>query len=256
MVLVTGAAQGLGAACAVRAAALGAEALVLTDRSPQGQAVADQLGDAGPQTLFVPAELASEDDCRRVVRAGARRFGRLDGMVLSAGLSTRGTLETTTVALWDELFAVNVRAPFLLLQEAARVMDGGGSVVVIGSLAAHGGSAELMAYAATKAALATLAKNVAVQLQPARVRVNVLNLGWTLTEGEHAVQLATGQPEDWLGAAEASRPFGRLLRPADVAPMVTYLLSDAAGMVTGSVIDFDQTVHGPFHDPTVGRPQR
>jgi NAD(P)-dependent dehydrogenase (short-subunit alcohol dehydrogenase family) len=69
---------------------------------------------------------------------------------------------------------------------------------------------------------------------------------WTATEGEHGVQTDTGRPAGWLAEADASRPFGRLLRPDDIAPMVTYLLSDAAQMVTGSVIDFDQTVHGPY----------
>jgi NAD(P)-dependent dehydrogenase (short-subunit alcohol dehydrogenase family) len=103
-----------------------------------------------------------------------------------------------------------------------------------------------MAYAASKGALATLTRNLGYALQPDRIRVNGLNIGWTATEGEHGVQTGTGQAGDWLAEADASRPFGRLLRPQDIAPMATYLLSDAAAMVTGSVVDFDQTVHGPY----------
>jgi NAD(P)-dependent dehydrogenase (short-subunit alcohol dehydrogenase family) len=103
-----------------------------------------------------------------------------------------------------------------------------------------------MAYAASKGALATLTRNAGYALQPDRIRVNGLNIGWTATEGEHGVQTGTGAGEDWLAEADASRPFGRLLRPDDIAPMVAYLLSDAAEMVTGSVVDFDQTVHGPY----------
>jgi NAD(P)-dependent dehydrogenase (short-subunit alcohol dehydrogenase family) len=113
-------------------------------------------------------------------------------------------------------------------------------------MASHGGESVLTAYSASKAALATLARNVAYQLQPDRIRVNGLNIGWTATEGEHGVQTDTGRPAGWLAEADASRPFGRLLRPDDIAPIVTYLLSDAAQLVTGSVIDFDQTVHGPY----------
>jgi NAD(P)-dependent dehydrogenase (short-subunit alcohol dehydrogenase family) len=104
----------------------------------------------------------------------------------------------------------------------------------------------LTAYAASKGALATLTRNAGYALQPDRIRVNGLNIGWTATEGEHAVQTGTGEPGHWLAAADAGRPFGRLLRPDDIAPMVTYLLSDAGAMVTGSVIDYDQTLHGPY----------
>jgi NAD(P)-dependent dehydrogenase (short-subunit alcohol dehydrogenase family) len=116
------------------------------------------------------------------------------------------------------------------------------------TMASHGGEPVLMAYAASKGALATLTRNAGYALQPDRIRVNGLNIGWTATEGEHGVQTGTGQPDDWLAEADASRPFGRLLRPADIAPVATYLLSDASEMVTGSVIDFDQTVHGPYGD--------
>jgi NAD(P)-dependent dehydrogenase (short-subunit alcohol dehydrogenase family) len=244
VVAVTGATQGLGAAIARRAAALGAAGLVVVGRDrARGEAVAAELGAA-----FVAADLATVEGARAVVPACERRFGRLDGLVNAAGLSSRGTLDDTTPELWDRLFAVNARAPFLLLQAAAPLMRraGGGSVVNIGTMASHGGEPVLMGYSASKAALATLTRNAGYALQPDRIRVNGLNIGWTATEGEHGVQARTGQPADWLAAADASRPFGRLLRPDDIAPMATYLLSDAAAMVTGSVIDYDQTVHGPY----------
>jgi len=93
------------------------------------------------------------------------------------------------------------------------------------TMASHGGEPVLTAYAASKAALAVLTKNAGHSLQPDRIRVNGLNIGWTATEGEHVVQMGVGQAEDWLAEADASRPFGRLLRPGDIAPMVTYLLS-------------------------------
>jgi NAD(P)-dependent dehydrogenase (short-subunit alcohol dehydrogenase family) len=244
VLVVTGGTQGLGAAIARRAAELGAAGIVICGRDrARGEAVAEELG-----ALFVPADLAEPDACVAVIAACDERFGRLDGLVNAAGLSTRGTLDDTSVELWDRLFAVNARAPFLLMQHGTRLMrrgGRGGSVVNIITMASHGGSPDLTAYSASKGALATLTRNAGYQLQPDHIRVNGLNIGWTATEGEHVVQAATGQPEDWLAAADASRPFGRLLRPRDIAPMVTYLLSDAAQMITGSVIDFDQTVHGP-----------
>ncbi len=232
-ILVTGSTQGLGAAIARRAAQLGARVTITGRDAERGQAVADEI-----DGTFVRAELTDVDDCRTLVRA----CDRLDGLVNAAGLSTRGTLDDTSVELWDRLFAVNARAPFVLMQEAARLMHGrGGSIVNIITMASHGGEPVLTAYAASKGALATLTRNAGYSLQPDRIRVNGLNIGWTVTEGEHGVQ-----PAGWLEAADASRPFGRLLRPDDIAPMVTYLLSDAAAMVTGSVIDFDQTVLGPY----------
>jgi NAD(P)-dependent dehydrogenase (short-subunit alcohol dehydrogenase family) len=244
VLVVTGGTQGLGAAIARRAAELGAAGIVICGRDrARGEAVAEELG-----ALFVPADLAEPDACVAVIAACDERFGRLDGLVNAAGLSTRGTLDDTSVELWDRLFAVNTRAPFLLMQHGARLMrrgGRGGSVVNVITMASHGGSPDLTAYSASKGALATLTRNAGYQLQPDHIRVNGLNIGWTATEGEHGVQTDTGQSEDWLAAADASCPFGRLLRPHDIAPMVTYLLSDAAQMITGSVIDFDQTVHGP-----------
>jgi NAD(P)-dependent dehydrogenase (short-subunit alcohol dehydrogenase family) len=258
VVIVTGSTQGLGAAIARRAVLLGAAGIVITGRDEQrGRAVCADLEADGAAALFVAAELADPDAGATIVGTCADRFGRLDGLVNAAGLSSRGTLDDTGVELWDRLFAVNARAPFLLIQQAARVMrraGRGGSVVNIITMASHGGEPALLGYSASKGALAIITRNAGYALQPDRIRVNGLNIGWTATEGEHRVQTGVGQRRDWLAQADASRPFGRLLRPDDIAPMVTYLLSDAAAMVTGSVIDFDQTVHGPYGEHVAPRP--
>jgi NAD(P)-dependent dehydrogenase (short-subunit alcohol dehydrogenase family) len=248
VVVVTGSTQGLGAAIARRVVELGAAGVVVTGRNAdRGEAVRAELASAGAESLFVAAELAEPDDCAEIIRACDERFGRLDGLVNAAGLSTRGTIYDTSVELWDLLFAVNVRAPFLLIQHGAQLMrrtGDGGSVVNIITMASHGGEPVLTAYASSKGALVTLTRNAGYSLQPDRVRVNGLNIGWTATDGENVVQSDVGQPSDWLERADSGAPLGRLLRPEDIAPMVTYLLSDASRMVTGSVIDFDQTVHG------------
>jgi NAD(P)-dependent dehydrogenase (short-subunit alcohol dehydrogenase family) len=116
------------------------------------------------------------------------------------------------------------------------------------TMGAYGGPPALMAYCSSKAALSVLTKNVAQTLVKDQIRVNGLNIGWMETPGEHEVQKATGQPDNWLELANASRPFGRLLQPRDIAPMVTYLLSNQAQMMTGALIDLDQTIQGTYPD--------
>jgi NAD(P)-dependent dehydrogenase (short-subunit alcohol dehydrogenase family) len=147
------------------------------------------------------------------------------------------------------MFAVNARAPFLLIQGAARIMkrEGrGGAIVNIITMSSHGGQPKLVPYSASKGALVTLTKNVAHGLLEDRIRVNGLNIGWANTPNEHAVQLAEGQPENWLELAEARQPFGRLISTGDVANAVLFLISADSGVMTGSVIDFDQTIIGAY----------
>ncbi|MCB1490026.1 MAG: SDR family oxidoreductase, partial [Bauldia sp.] len=120
-----------------------------------------------------------------------------------------------------------------------------GTVVSILSMSAHGGQPFVCAYSASKGALATLTKNAAFALMPDRIRLNGLNIGWMDTPGEHSIQLRYHtDDENWLAKAEASQPFGRLLKPTEVARAVAYLASDESGMMTGSIIDFDQQVLG------------
>lgn len=104
----------------------------------------------------------------------------------------------------------------------------------------------LVAYSSTKGALATFTKNIANGLRGERIRVNGVNLGWTDTPNEHVVQMKQGESENWLEVAEARSPFGRLLKPIDVARLCVYLLSDDAGPLTGSLIDYSQRVMGVF----------
>ncbi|MEN8182863.1 MAG: SDR family oxidoreductase [Myxococcota bacterium] len=250
VVIVTGGTQGLGEGIARQLAAEGAAGIVVCGRGrDRGERVAGALESAGCAALYVPADLAREEDCRRVVAACDRRFGRVDGLVNAAGDSSRGTLEDTSVALWERLFAVNARAPFLLMQESVRIMrrEGrGGSIVNVITISSHGGQPTIMAYCASKGALATLTRNVAHALRGDRIRVNGVNVGWMDTPAEHQVQRAMGRPEGWLEEAEAAQPFGRLIRPADVAHLVAYLLGEKGRMMTGALIDFDQHVVGAW----------
>ena len=249
VILVTGATQGVGESVARAAAESGAAGLVLTGRSQaRGDAVAKDISKTCP-AIFVAADLADPAATRRVVSEGAKKFPTIHGLVNAAGLTDRGTIFDTSVELWDLLYAVNVRAPFILTQEiATRLRDQKtpGSVVNIITMSSHGGQPFLTAYSSSKGALATLTKNTANALRKQRIRVNGLNIGWMDTPGEHAIKKLEGQPDNWLEIAEKSQPFGRLLKPKDAAVLAVYLLSDSAELVTGSVIDVDQNVMGAY----------
>ena len=250
VVVVTGATQGLGEAIARLVAGRGAGGLVLTGRSSRrGQSVADSLTSSRCRAVFEGGDLASPDTCAKIIGRADAEFGRLDGLVNAAACTERGTLEDTSAEHWDKIMAVNLRAPFLLMQGAVRIMQrerSGGSIVNIQSMSAYGGPPNLTPYSVSKGGLSVLTKNAAHSQRDHRIRVNALNIGWMATPAEHAVQTLEGQPEDWLEAADAGAPFGRILRPRDVAGMTAYLLSDEASMMTGAVMDFDQHVLGIY----------
>ena len=248
--VVTGSTQGQGEACALKLSALGAGGIVVTGRNEErGLKVVSALEQQGTPALFVRASLERVDDVKRIVPACEKRFGRLDGLVNAAGISTRGSIETTTPEAYDHLFAVNVRAPFFLMQDAVALMKKGGrggSIANVSSQSAHGGQPFLCAYSATKAALNVLTRNVANSVRRDRIRVNAINLGWSHSPGEEAVQKTDGSPPDWLQKAEARQPFGRLVYPKDLAALVAYLMSDESVMMTGALIDLDQNVAGTY----------
>ena len=252
--IVTGGTQGLGEAIARMFAARGAAGIVICGRNAKkGRQVAADLAKAGPKVKYVQADLSSVDDCRRVVAEADKAFGRVDTLVNVAATTDRGTILDTSPELFDRMFAINVRAPFFLIQEAAKVMRREkieGTVVNIQSMSAHGGQSFITAYSASKAALAALTKNAAFSLMADRIRVNGLNIGWMDTPGEHDIQMRYHTDDKtWLKAAEARQPFGRLLKPEEVARAVAYLAGDESGLTTGANIDMDQQVRGAGDSP-------
>jgi len=252
--IVTGGSQGLGEAIARLFGERGAAGLVICGRNAKGgERVASEISAAGCPTVFVQADLANVADCRKVVAKAEERFGRVDALVNAAGLSDRGDIFDTTEERFNEIFNVNVRAPFFLIQESVRIMRRqkiAGSIVNIQSMSAHGGQPFITAYCTSKGALATLTKNVAHSLLKFRIRVNGLNIGWMSTPGEDRIMKTYHDAQDgWLEAAMKTRPFGRLLDPKEVARACAYLCSDESGLMTGSNIDFDQNVVGTGDPP-------
>ena len=240
--LVTGSTSGIGRGIAEHFASLGARVVVHGRREPQAAEIAEALRAAGHDAVFVAADLEQVDDCRRAVRFTIDHYGGIDVLVNNAALTSRGYLENAPVELWDRVMHVNLRAPFLCLQEAVRSMKtrGGGAIVNIGSVNAYIGEPKLGPYSVSKGGLMTLTRNAAATLNRYRIRVNQINVGWTLTEGEERVKREEEHDPDWLDKAVATRPFGRLHTPRDVAVAAEYFASDASEAVTGTIMDMEQ----------------
>ncbi len=244
VIVVTGAASGIGAAVARAAVAEGAGALMLTDRDGEGcRDLATALGAAHWVT-----DLADPEAPAAFIAACTARFGRVDGLVNAAGLTTRGSFLTGTAAIWDQLFAVNARAGFLLMQAVIADLlarKAPGAVVNILSMNAHCGIPELAIYAATKGAMTTLTRNAAHAHMADRIRVNGINLGWVATEAEHRMQAdVMGRGPDWQEKAAATLPLGRLVTAEEAARLAVFLLGDASAPMSGAVIDLEQKVAG------------
>lgn len=256
--VVTGGTQGLGAAIAMQLAMAGAKGIVTCGRShDKGEAVAKRIKEkTNCNVVFAPADLGKVADCRNVFATADKAFGQVDILVNAAGLTDRGDILNTDEELFDRMFAVNTRAPFFLMQEAIRRMvrdNTQGAIVNIGSIVGFAGQPFISTYCASKGALATLTRNTAFAVMRNRIRVNQLEIGWMASDGEDRIQREYhGAAANWLEEAAASRPFGRLLAPEEVAKAVGFLVSDDSGMMTGAVIDFDQSVTGsyPFAPPT------
>ncbi len=248
IVLVSGGTQGVGAGIARAAAAAGATVVVSGRRAEQGEQLAAELG---PQHGFVQADVADPASAIASVEAVVAKHGRIDALACCAGLTTRGSLLDTTPELFDQHVAVNLRGPFFLMQAAVRDMlrrSAPGNIVNIITMSSHGGQPYLAPYVASKAGLAGLTKNVAHAHRFDRIRINGINIGWTQTEGEDAIQREFHAAEDgWAERAATAQPMGRLGQVDEMTDLAVLLLSDRSGVVTGSVIDWDQTVPGA-HD--------
>lgn len=231
VVIVTGAARGIGAAIASLCAAAGADVLSVDRDTVPGGIVAD---------------LSEAEAPARVMAEALARAGHVDALVNAAGITTRASFLDADAARFDALVAVNLRAPFFLMSEMIRHLTGRkapGAIVNIQSMNAHCGAADLAIYAATKGGLQTLTKNAAQAHMADSIRVNGINLGWVATETERALQDSLHGP-GWLDAQALAMPLGRMVSARECAAQAVWLLSDASAPLSGANIDLEQRVAG------------
>jgi NAD(P)-dependent dehydrogenase (short-subunit alcohol dehydrogenase family) len=246
--VVTGSTSGIGRGIADYFASLGATVVIHGLDEMEARQGAAEIGNAGPKADGIGGDLSDPESCRRVVRTVIERHGGIDILVNNAAITLRASLEDSSVEFWDMMMAVNLRAPFICSQEAVKSMKtrGGGSIINIGSINAYVGLSTLGPYSVSKGGLMTMTRNAAVAFRKHRIRVNQLNVGWTLTENEERVQRMEGKGPNWLADAIATRSFGRLLSPRDIALAAAYFASDDGAMITGAVLDLEQFPLGMF----------
>lgn len=239
VIIVTGGTSGIGRAIAERAVAEGARVLVHGIERRDGEEVVAKLG---ANAVLHLDDLVDPASPARIAAAAVTALGRIDAVVNNAAIVARTNLATTTPAFFDRLMAVNVRAALFLIQAAfPQLKANEGCVLNIGSINAHSGQANLLDYSISKGALQTLSRNLANAHAVDRVRVNHLNVGWVLTEREYAHQVEHGMPKDWPEHVPSHyAPWGRLMRPEEIAAAAVYWLGDESRPVSGAVVDLEQ----------------
>jgi NAD(P)-dependent dehydrogenase (short-subunit alcohol dehydrogenase family) len=243
--LVTGAAGDIGAATARAFAADGAH-IILTDRRQSAlEAIAQSLRDTGARVAAIGADQSDPQAVDALFEQIDRDFGQLDCAFLNAGYGKNGLLIDMPYDQWRKHIDVNLNGGFLMAQGAARLMrrnQSGGSIVINASTAAHFVCDQLGAYAASKSGLVMLAKSLASELGIYRIRVNLI------MPGVIATKMTQSLVDDPVVRADVLRetPAGRIGTPDDIAALVHFLCSPAAGYITGSeiLVDGGQTIHG------------
>ena len=248
-IIVTGSTQGVGAETAKLFAARGANSITICGRQEEkGIKVKKEIEDLGSKCIYVKADLANVEDCRNIVKSADKEFGTIHTLINAAGYTQRGTILSATLENYENNFNVNARAPFILMQETIKIMIRDkvkGTIASVLSIAMYSGMPFIVAYSGSKAALAIMTRNIANSVSGHQIRVNALNIGWTDTPAEHEIQTNVhNKDNDWLQNTEKNVPFKRLTKPIDVAKGLAFMCSEESGLMTGSIIDFDQTVHG------------
>ncbi len=234
--LVTGASRGMGRASALALAAAGAQVLVHYGRgAKEADGVVAEIRKAGGRADAIATDLATADGAGKLAKQARSIIGdRLDILVANAGVSKAATIEEMTVEDFDKLFAVNVRAPYFLVQQLLPVLGEGSSVILVSSLGAHAAVGTLSAYAATKGAIDTLVKYFAAALGPRGIRVNAVAPGAIDTDMSNLVKTDEGK-----ASVLGMQALKRIGQPDDVGSVVAFLASQDARWITGDTIRVD-----------------
>lgn len=251
--VVTGGASGIGEACSQTLARAGASVLITDIDDALGKAVVERIAAAGGKAHYLHHDVRDEAAWPGVIAEAEKRFGRLDIMVANAGIGIMAPIETMTLADWQKQQAINLDGVFLSVKHAIPALRkaGGGSIVLMSSVAGLRGAPGLAAYSATKGGVRLLAKSVALEHAADKIRCNSVHPGiiatpiWgkipTGAEGNRR-----NAPIDPTERAAVAVPLTRVGEAQDIANGVLFLCTDAASYITGQelVIDGGLTAGG------------
>lgn len=240
VILISGGNKGVGAELAIECCRQGAKVVIGARNEEYADRVLSAAREKGYEITFVPTDLRKVDQIKNLVEQTIKTYGRIDGYVNYAGLLPAATITESEEEMFDEVFAVNIKAAMFackyVIPEMQRI--GGGSIVFIGSPHAYGGDKDRTIYALSKGALLTLMKHVASHYQSDQIRSNWVTMGWIPTPGEMALRHEQGHDLEWLrNIAEELTPAGRLLAPIDLIPGIIYALSDLSPMMSATELD-------------------
>ena len=240
VVLITGATSGIGRAVALRFAESAAH-VVAVGRKPEGlRDVSDAIKKAGGKPLTVAADVTKEEDVRRLMQHALGEFGRLDVLVNAAGHISTGSIGDTSLAAWDQMMDVNLRAVFYLMQLATpHLIETQGNIVNISSVTGLRSFPGILAYCVSKAGVDQLTRCAALDLAPHNVRVNAVNPGVVVTEIHKRGGMGEEDYQRFLERSRTTHPIGRVGQPSEVAELVFYLASEAASWITGATYSID-----------------
>jgi NAD(P)-dependent dehydrogenase (short-subunit alcohol dehydrogenase family) len=234
VVLVTGATSGIGHAVAVKFAEASAR-IVALGRNPDAlREVENAVKDAGGEALTLTVDVTNPDEGQRAIDQAVSRFGGLDVLVNAAGHISSGSIETTSLAAWDAMMNVNLRAVFQLMQLASpHLIKTKGNIVNVSSVTGLRSFPGVLAYCVSKAGLDQLTRCAALELAPKGVRVNAVNPGVVVTEIHKRGGMSEADYEKFLDHSKTTHPLGRVGDPKEVAELILYLASDKASWITG-----------------------
>lgn len=240
LALVTGATSGIGQAVALKLAREGAHVAVAGRNRERLEELVGSITADGGRALALTADLAADGEARELALKVADALGGLDVLVNAAGILASGTLETTSMAAWDEMMNINLRSVFELMQACLPALsERKGNIVNVSSVTGPRAFPGVLAYCVSKAAVDQLTRCAALELGPRGVRVNAVNPGVIVTEVHKRAGMNDEAYEKFLEHSKTTHPLGRVGQPSEVADLVAFLASDRAGFITGTTMCID-----------------
>lgn len=244
VVLVTGAAQGIGRGIALEFAASGARVAVVDVNTEHGVETAREAAERGPGAVFIAADLGITAECRRAAAEAVEHFGAIDVLINNVGIQSTDsyrTVEDTSEELWDRILAVNLKSHFLMAKYCIPEIRkrGGGAVINVASVQGLQSMPEVPAYAASKGGIMSLTRQMSIDYAKEGIRVLTVNPGTIDTPLVQAAAAATGDPAEALAMFARNQPLGRLGRPEDIGKAMVFLASEHACFMTGEYVNVD-----------------